>query len=805
MSLRDHEQTAFIHVFFSCFVKGSGLTFTGAIGKRKAVSSSSPPFSQSPSWSTSPFRNASRSSVWSSIPLHLLHPASSQAQARLYSSSTDKADSRYLDYFEQSTNDAKDSEAKGEERVGSSSDDPAGNFASVGPTVEAEPEVERSSVESPNNEDLPVENSGAASISNETPAASSTAFSPPTFGFQSLSGLFTKPKPVSRPVEDYRFTKDDQFDQMETHADPDRWNFKKPSNDSFPLSSEQSSGDERTTASDEPGRRTMRREKASGNSRESPPRAAADRALGASSSDAKYTPVAESVPRRPNPFVDSSTPDSRVLQEGIHYKRITPPGIVHAQAQKPWGLSTEDSVSVDSVLEPGSQVDVTDSTRETAAPIKRTKAKSIKSDKPAKTTTTPSAKSEGAAKLTHLTSTGEAHMVDVGAKGSTRRVAVAFGVVNFSNPAAYRLIKENANKKGDVLGVARIAGIMAAKRASDLIPLCHPLALTKVEVDVNLHKDHSGLDGMTRSTKHPLVTIQVLVECTGPTGVEMEALSGLSGAALTVYDMCKAVDKKMMIGDCNVVYKSGGRSGLHCKTLWARSVGEGFFAERGLQQHDLERLEMKDDLRAVQLPERNADEPRPEQSATTEKKVSLSQQREDNTARSTTARPEESTIRITRNRKKEDYGSLWTPPRTSSKSADSQPASARSHPDVTDPATAKREVSSGVEAYPHKCKVCLQSFEDNASLQRHFTTEHNVTTPPVPTKCKTCNAVLPSKTGLLNHLVTEHSWTVRDATSPRDGEGEAGVFTRSARGNRPTRIYSPPKAGAKLDAGVNAE
>ena len=149
--------------------------------------------------------------------------------------------------------------------------------------------------------------------------------------------------------------------------------------------------------------------------------------------------------------------------------------------------------------------------------------------------------------LTHFDARGAAHMVDVGAKEATHRVATASGRITM-NPATFRLIAAGRAKKGDVLGVARIAGIMAAKRTSELIPLCHPLPITAVTVDLSADGD----DG---------VAIEAVVRTTGRTGVEMEALTAASVAALTVYDMCKAVDRGMRIDGLRVVAKSGGKSG----------------------------------------------------------------------------------------------------------------------------------------------------------------------------------------------------------------------------------------------------
>ena len=149
--------------------------------------------------------------------------------------------------------------------------------------------------------------------------------------------------------------------------------------------------------------------------------------------------------------------------------------------------------------------------------------------------------------LTHFDAAGSAVMVDVGAKGVTQRRAVAEARVVML-PATLALIRGGTAKKGDVLGVARLAGIMAAKRTADLIPLCHPLALDSVAV---------GLEPEGEDT----VRIQATVACTGRTGVEMEALTAASVAALTVYDMCKAVDRGMRVEGLRLLEKQGGKSG----------------------------------------------------------------------------------------------------------------------------------------------------------------------------------------------------------------------------------------------------
>ena len=143
-------------------------------------------------------------------------------------------------------------------------------------------------------------------------------------------------------------------------------------------------------------------------------------------------------------------------------------------------------------------------------------------------------------------------MVDVAAKPATHRVAVAQGRIEML-PATLALIQSGSAKKGDVLGVARIAGIQGAKRTSDLIPLCHPLALTRVALDFELQE--------ARGTAPAAVTCTAIVETVGPTGVEMEALTAVNVALLTVYDMCKAVDRGMTITGVRLLEKQGGKSG----------------------------------------------------------------------------------------------------------------------------------------------------------------------------------------------------------------------------------------------------
>ncbi len=151
-------------------------------------------------------------------------------------------------------------------------------------------------------------------------------------------------------------------------------------------------------------------------------------------------------------------------------------------------------------------------------------------------------------KLTHFDASGQAHMVNVGDKPNTHRIAIAIGKITML-PETFRMIEAGSHKKGDVLGIARIAGIQASKRTSDLIPLCHPLALTHVSIEFSLNKAESS------------ISCQVRAETTGPTGVEMEALTAIQITLLTIYDMVKAVDRGMVMGDIKLLEKSGGKSG----------------------------------------------------------------------------------------------------------------------------------------------------------------------------------------------------------------------------------------------------
>ncbi|HEW98644.1 MAG: cyclic pyranopterin monophosphate synthase MoaC [Candidatus Parabeggiatoa sp. nov. 3] len=156
--------------------------------------------------------------------------------------------------------------------------------------------------------------------------------------------------------------------------------------------------------------------------------------------------------------------------------------------------------------------------------------------------------------LTHFNQAGEAHMVDVGAKTTTDRVALAEGLITMQ-PQTLELIMAGEHKKGDVLGIARIAGIMAAKKTSDLIPLCHPIMLTHISVD------------LTPLPEKQAVHCQTTVKTTGQTGVEMEALFAVQIALITIYDMCKAVDRGMTLENIRLIKKAGGKSGT-----WERAV-----------------------------------------------------------------------------------------------------------------------------------------------------------------------------------------------------------------------------------------
>lgn len=166
----------------------------------------------------------------------------------------------------------------------------------------------------------------------------------------------------------------------------------------------------------------------------------------------------------------------------------------------------------------------------------------------------PAQDADDAPRLTHFDAQGQAHMVDVGDKPATRRVAIASGRIEMQ-PATLALIQSGTAKKGDVLGIARIAGIQAAKKASDLVPLCHSLALTRVAIEFVLDD--------ARESKNPAVNCIATVETNAPTGVEIEALAAVQIALLTIYDMCKAVDRGMTFNSIHLKQKQGGKSGSY--------------------------------------------------------------------------------------------------------------------------------------------------------------------------------------------------------------------------------------------------
>ena len=159
---------------------------------------------------------------------------------------------------------------------------------------------------------------------------------------------------------------------------------------------------------------------------------------------------------------------------------------------------------------------------------------------------------ETSAEFTHFDDQGNAVMVDVGGKTATVRVANAAGSITMS-PRAFEMVKSGTMSKGDVLGIARVAGIMAAKKVDSLIPLCHPLLISKINIDFAYHDEDNSIE------------ILATVGMSGQTGVEMEALTAVSIAALTIYDMCKAVDKSMVIGDIRLLKKTGGKSGTYVR------------------------------------------------------------------------------------------------------------------------------------------------------------------------------------------------------------------------------------------------
>lgn len=278
---------------------------------------------------------------------------------------------------------------------------------------------------------------------------------------------------------------------------------------------------------------------------------------------------------------------------GSYGEKVMSP--LQSGASKPWGLSDEDKKTIESLTNPaageGAEIGKDGNKRQEGSRGSRI---NVSSQSALQDTAGPG--SDGFErsnaqlnKLTHVKSTGEAHMVDVGQKNSTKRIAIALGQVRFSNTEVLKLIEDNANKKGDVLGVARIAGIMAAKRTADIIPLCHPIAISRVEVNCSLVPGaprHRLQNRAYWSAPSGAVILQARVECVGPTGVEMEAMTAVHAAMLTVYDMCKAVDKSMGTSS-RVVFKTGGRSGTWSDGTWRDTVCGRYFNS---QTDDIEHL-----------------------------------------------------------------------------------------------------------------------------------------------------------------------------------------------------------------------
>lgn len=251
---------------------------------------------------------------------------------------------------------------------------------------------------------------------------------------------------------------------------------------------------------------------------------------------------------QPETITSRSRREQSVLQQEDEFDDV-------ALIDRPWGISRQTSPGTRRPLELFGRESNKDSPLLEQSSLQASSTPVQDSTEPRRTTPA----------LTHVNKAGEAHMVDVGGKKDTKRIAVAWGLIRFSNPEASTLISENTNKKGDVLGTARIAGIMAAKRCAELIPLCHPIALSKVTVDVRLQSQ--GGKGLLQVGKFGAVEVEATVQCQGPTGVEMEALTAVSVTLLTVYDMCKAVDRRMNMRS-HLVYKHGGKGGIIVDKIW---------------------------------------------------------------------------------------------------------------------------------------------------------------------------------------------------------------------------------------------
>ncbi|KAH9836011.1 Molybdenum cofactor biosynthesis protein 1 [Teratosphaeria destructans] len=363
--------------------------------------------------------------------------------------------------------------------------------------------------------------------------------------------------------------------------------------------------DESVSAGLGKGRQTARRQRAVGRenmayNRAGPPQRPSARM--------RRTPLAPStpVPQRENegraaPSSPAAVQHARnpFAAQGVLYRSVLKPDADVTKEQKPWGLDNHKPDKVETAgagaTRPRLMTPLDQKQQQVAVePESRAKHPSSHSGQPQ---TVSRRDNDEKPQLTHVSSSGEAQMVDVGAKTATKRVAIAFSSVHFSDLEAYNQICANGNKKGDVLGVARIAGIMAAKRTSDLVPLCHPIAISKVEVECELIPPSKKRRLHYERFQNGGVSVLAHVECIGPTGVEMEALTAAMTVSLTVYDMCKAVDKSMRILQNRLVYKSGGRSGAFMDERWAHLIGgknTSFFQERGMEPPDFETILQKD-------------------------------------------------------------------------------------------------------------------------------------------------------------------------------------------------------------------
>lgn len=458
------------------------------------------------------------------------------------------------------------------------------------------------------------------------------------FGFQSLSSLFSQPetrKRYSRPRErDPQQEKDNAEDRIDldryrpSRSQPEKASSQEPADQSFFTAAEQAQPESPGREAEPRRRRLIHKYGPQPSIRKydvqdthtkdpfsrdhsymRPAKQRAQRAHQMNASLARHerVPISEEERSRKIQAADfyqrrqEKTERARLAasqRDGVKAERVPHPFEADAPRQsdepakaaekvafQPWGLREEDRETIESFIAPAK------SDREGSTQGDTATDGSFSSRVPPAIQRVASPKKPGAShdevaipqsqpnKLTHLKPTGEAHMVDVGEKPATKRIAIAFGHVLFKNDVPLEQIKENTNKKGDVLGIARVAGIMAAKRTSDIIPLCHPIAISKVEVDVvPMTRDAMKPTGMSPQSGGGGVLIQARVECIGPTGVEMEALTAVNAAAMTVVDMCKAVDKDMTIGS-RIVFKTGGRSGMVVNSRWSKGFLRYFRAQ----------------------------------------------------------------------------------------------------------------------------------------------------------------------------------------------------------------------------------